>query len=509
MQTRRSRLKPSMALQETLLDAAATASIDIGLPRTRGELHPDLMPRQVKKRQLNVVPEIDPCLAKKARVTQPTAQLTRGEPVEETSVAQLLTEELVSTTLQQPKPTVFNPQFSGIMKGFLNPAKPSLCPESVHAYISKWLESISIDADQDRWCRSDSQHSHSDDESVAEKLTHPAPEIDAITNTDEVITSPPFQLSCPWKDPAEAGSHYSSQVVAHTSSELVAVDAPPTHISIKLEHPLYRIKILGSNGIFMRPRGDKFPGNIAGLLETIRRDRDSPEPSIDQVLHDKDLEELALDETGSNVEEYFRAKILPGSDNILKRCSRLPMERFVPHPASQIKVTTPMPNILYGYRQEAFPEIDSKLISYGNPVAETNAGPIFPFFLAEFKVDDPVGAGSMWAATNECLGGSASCVYMVDRINRLIFGRRADDIQLIDTAAFSVTMNGREARLYVSWKHDLTTIYMQNVRSFLIQEPEQYLEFRKYVRKILEWGRDSRLKMIQKVMVGAQEERGS
>lgn len=237
-QALRPRLEPSKALQEKLLDAVATASVNIGTLfftwlwcdywerhaksaterlQTRGELSPGLMPGQAKKRQLDVGSDIDYLLAKKPRVTQTREQLTSGQPVEQMAVAQLLTEEFVSTTFQQPKSTVFNPQFSGIMKGFLNPVKPSLCPESVHTYISKWLESISIDADQDQWCQSDSQHSHSDDDSGSEELINPALEKHTDLNTDGVAISPTSQLSCSLKDHTEAGSQRSSPVAVHAS----------------------------------------------------------------------------------------------------------------------------------------------------------------------------------------------------------------------------------------------------------------------------------------------------
>ena len=38
---------------------------------------------------------------------------------------------------------------------------------------------------------------------------------------------------------------------------------------------------------------------------------------------------------------------------------------------------------------------------------------------------------------------------------------------------------------------------MANVESFLLQKPKDYLEFRKYIRNIIDWGKDSRLKEIR------------
>ncbi|KAM6519266.1 hypothetical protein FALCPG4_012912 [Fusarium falciforme] len=57
-------------------------------------------------------------------------------------------------------------------------------------------------------------------------------------------------------------------------------------------------------------------------------------------------------------------------------------------------------------------------------------------------------------------------------------------------------MNGTEARLFISWKQqDLFNV--QKVRSFALQEPDHFIEFRKYVRNIIDWDRDERLRSIQ------------
>lgn len=57
-------------------------------------------------------------------------------------------------------------------------------------------------------------------------------------------------------------------------------------------------------------------------------------------------------------------------------------------------------------------------------------------------------------------------------------------------------MSGTEARLYISWKHSDLDYCMKKVKSFLLQEPEHYLEFRKYVRNIMDWGKGRRLSRI-------------
>jgi hypothetical protein len=47
---------------------------------------------------------------------------------------------------------------------------------------------------------------------------------------------------------------------------------------------------------------------------------------------------------------------------------------------------------------------------------------------------------------------------------------------------------------------------MAIVKSFLLQDPEHYLKFRKYVRNIIDWGKDKRLKEIRKSLDSLLEE---
>jgi hypothetical protein len=59
---------------------------------------------------------------------------------------------------------------------------------------------------------------------------------------------------------------------------------------------------------------------------------------------------------------------------------------------------------------------------------------------------------------------------------------------------------------YVSWKPDELKYYMRKVKSFLLQEPEKYVEFRKHVWNIIDWGKGKRLKEIRKSLDSLLEE---
>lgn len=77
----------------------------------------------------------------------------------------------------------------------------------------------------------------------------------------------------------------------------------------------------------------------------------------------------------------------------------------------------------------------------------------------------------------------------------------------IDRIAFSIAMNGAEERLYVSWKHSELDYHTQEGKSFLLQRPEDHIEFRKYALHIIDWGMDQRLKEIRDSLDTIPEER--
>ena len=95
---------------------------------------------------------------------------------------------------------------------------------------------------------------------------------------------------------------------------------------------------------------------------------------------------------------------------------------------------------------------------------------------------------------------------IAERLNRQLRRCKSDKVQPIDSAAFSIAMSATEARLYISWKHDELKYYTRKVDSFLLQSPEHYLKFRKYVRNIIDWGKDKRLKEIRDSLDSLLEE---
>ncbi|KAL7919213.1 hypothetical protein ACQKWADRAFT_302048 [Trichoderma austrokoningii] len=443
-QDRRSRARLSKRLQEELLNAVAT-----DLPRDGSAS---------TKRHLD---EVDQPPAKKARLSN-THQ--HG--------AQPINKVRQHTDLQDQASA------ASFLEEFVDPVQTCFGTDSEHSFVLEWLESVG--SDRDTRCLSDS-HLYLADGSPPRQLTRSAP---AMT----------YRLDSTGSR-SRAGT--DDRLVAHSD---VSGSTPGSSRRSLLEGPFYRRLNLAANNIYMRPLHDQFPKDIDDIVRLVQQDRDSPVPSLEDVRQNIDLNELFMGAGEPIVEEYFRHNIFPNftASESLDRAYKQPMvEQSVPQTTSQNKVSTPVPDMLYGYNPgSAFPNQQAQLLTMGTePIANTE-GLLYPFFVIEFTGDGPGGAGSLWLATNQCLGGSASCVNIAERLNTQL--RRCNSDNLINSAAFSIAMNGTEARLYVSWKHNEQDYYMANVRNFLLQDPKHYIEFRKYVRNIIDWGRGLRLEEIRK-----------
>ncbi len=431
--------------------------------------------------------------------------------------SQRLMEKFVQTVQQQPKPLPLKRSHASFLEDLVDPLPSSPAPkryrpESVDSFVTQWVESASgSESYRERHCRSDTLLGHSDGDIIPRRLTKSAPNMEYRRDADgfALPPTPASTKSRSCRADAEDDSQVSGYGPSVAPSDISGASAGSSRKSL-VEDPYYRDNNLAENNIYMRSFYDEFPVDIAGLVDHVRKDRDSPGLSPDQVKQNTRLERLEMGTGEPDVERYFHAHVFPDPEptDILQRTDRNPMAKHaVPDFGSKLKVSTPVPDMLYGYnRLGAFPQQQAQLRSIGNEMVANTQGLVYPFFVIEFKADGPGGSGSMWVATNQCLGGSASCVNIAERLNRQLRQCKNKKVRPIDSAAFSIAMNGTEARLYISWKHDELKYYTRKVDSFLLQKPNDYVEFRKYVRNIIDWGKDQRLKEIRDSLDGLLEE---
>ncbi|KAI1106983.1 hypothetical protein F4804DRAFT_256427 [Jackrogersella minutella] len=474
-------MRLSKCSQEQLLNAVARDRADHPphqsvQPAAEASL-PDV-PVKSAKRQLE---ETDQSAAKRPRLSTEVTEVGGGR-------AQSADK---TTIIQHPKP---KPAHAAFLKKFVEPSQPGPRSSSVDSFVSEWLQSVG--SNRNTRCRSDSCLSQLVSEPVSRQLAKSAPQMGHTRDADG-FTVPPTPVSTGSRPRADIDS---ASVAPSDATGFTSSSSRASGRSL-VEDPYYRQMNLAANNIYMRPLREQFPSQIAELVNHVRRDRNSPGPSTEEVWEDADLNELWMGAGEPKVENYFRDKIFPKSHSgdVLDRSDRQPMARHaVPNAGSKLKVSTPVPDMLYGYnRQGAFPKQQAQLISMGTEMAANTQDLLYPFFVIEFKGEGPSGAGNLWVATNQCLGGAASCVNIAERLNHQLEQCISDEVRSINSAAFSIAMSGTEARLYISWKQDELQYYMANIESFLLQRPDHYLEFRKYVRNIIDWGKDKRLAEVR------------
>lgn len=392
--------------------------------------------------------------------------------------------------LQQPKPRPSNPHTS-FLKSFVDPLDLDDRSGFGNSVVSNWLESL-CGLEREKHCQSDSYLYRPATHPVSRNITKSAPAMGGTRDADGFAVPP---------TPASTGSRpyeLDGGVWAFSQAgSLAPSDASSERASKKslVEESFYRTRNLISNHIYLRGPNEDLPQDIAKLVQDVSKDRDSPGPSSDQLKDDEELHELENGVGEPAVENYFKDNLFPKPKLSceLSRTDRQPMfKHAVPDSGSKLKVSTPVPDMLYGYTDGAFAQQQTQLMSMGTSIMANNLGLIYPFFVIEFKGDGP-----LWVATNQCAGGSASSVNIAERLNWQLRKCNNDQVRLIDSAAFSVAMNGTEARLYISWKHNELDYYMRKIESFLLQRPDHYVVFRKYVRNIIDWGKDARLKEIR------------
>jgi hypothetical protein len=343
------------------------------------------------KRQLDATPKADHDLvrAKRARLTADTA------------------------VLEQPTPN--HPGVSSFLRRLADPLDPS--PPRRDAFVSEWLESVGS-GKRNRCSKSDS---------YTGRVERP---VARHTKSATEALAPPGSRS----DSKQGEEQASAPSSSHTRS-VAPTDASGPSFGPGVEHYLYMVLYLEPNGIYLRHLCDPLPDHVAELVEQVGRDRDSPGPSVEDVKQDRGLYDLSTASSKPEVERYFNTHVFPdpGLEAELRRMRRTPMRRqAVPSTGFQRRVSTPVPDTLYGYKLS------------------------------------------------------------VALQNRQVFSTGSD---MIDGM---VAIRGTEARLYVTWKHDeQDRYYMQEVESFVLHRPEHYLEFRRYVRNIIEWGKGRRLREIR------------
>ncbi|KAH8687085.1 hypothetical protein BGZ61DRAFT_533722 [Ilyonectria robusta] len=318
---------------------------------------------------------------------------------------------------------------------------------------------------------------------------------ESCRNIQPPLSSPPLSKTAP---PTMGSRRGSSLARPSTPSSYRPPTNPPTNpptpsqtgtstpYTRLVENPHYRVH-LAVNKIEVRPPRDKLPEPISELCNLIQTARMSPRPPMtDHAL--QTLEAFGDMSSEPHLEKFFQNKI--ASDLFMedeKRwVERQPMDRrLVPSFSSKMKVSTPIPDTLYGYRVPddfSLPQLE-QLCERKKPediLVANSAGSVFPFLAVEFKGDGPVGGA--------------------ERLNSMIEQFQRQDVPHIDSTAFGIAMNGMIAKLFVSWKNGDGLILAQKIKEFVLERPEEFIALRNCVRSIVEWGMGERFTNVKRAL---------
>ncbi|KAK2693842.1 hypothetical protein QWA68_008426 [Fusarium oxysporum] len=373
---------------------------------------------------------------------------------------------------------------SAALLGYIKETQPR---PSYLEQVDNWLEDT-YPSDLRKTSRSDCFILDKDFEPILLERSHSAPAIMSgrknLTGqavTFELAFSPKSSLkpSSPGFTSKEGGPSIDPTPTIYPT----ATGTPNRSNGPLVESALYRDCNLALNNILLLDSRTELPPHISTLVESLKKGRSSPEP-IPQ--DNDDLYDMEAGASEAKVEDFVRNNVIPLSSGIdkIKRSDRVFVGRaIIPITNPYARISVPVPDLLYGYRLSAF-EQDQRMqiATCGNFAFANSEGLTFPFFAVEFKGDGPSSKDRLEKCTD------------------------IEPSKPLDSTSFSVAMNGTEARLHVSWK-DGDFIYTQKIKTFILQRPEEFLEFRRFVRNIIDWGRDERLECIKSGLDVLIEER--
>ncbi|KAM7211958.1 hypothetical protein V8F06_012667 [Rhypophila decipiens] len=277
----------------------------------------------------------------------------------------------------------------------------------------------------------------------------------------------------------------------------------------KICRPEYREEHLEPNGIFLVQQDEvevSYPTSPAKLIKDMIRTRCvSQTLQREKVKDSKSLQNLWEHRAESVVASFLKRTVFPdereGAADFIVRHEQVKMTKLhVPkNPRSKAEVSTPIPDMLYGYNHlptTAFSEeeLGAQMTLLGPRLAAGNTAKMrFPFLVVEAKGDEP-----FREAVYQCLGAASTCVRITNRLNEKLHLVSAGQATPVETAAFSVAVNGFVAILYVTWFHNNKYLTRQVQRFHLdSRTPDDFIEFHSVIQNILDWGQGERLDEIK------------
>lgn len=281
----------------------------------------------------------------------------------------------------------------------------------------------------------------------------------------------------------------------------------------------------GNNIYFLDPEGDEhvIPKWVSDACDEILNPPYLGQPLSAKAVSDLKQWHFRDAPSESEVNDWFSRHVFPTVDDAnaigMGLIKGNPFTRlYVPGGSADNPVSEPRPDLAYGCsldcRWSRFSEAQ-QLAGKGMdpPMGKVNLHKLaFPFFVVECKVEGP-NKGSLKVGESQCAGASATCVSMIDRLNKQLEGY--PEAQKVGNTVFCAVVNQDEARVLASWMEmekdesgeDMDVYYLREISSLWMNKAADRVELCRLVTNIMDWARGSRLDEIKEALdlLGEQE----
>ncbi|RSL99156.1 hypothetical protein CDV31_012334 [Fusarium ambrosium] len=306
-------------------------------------------------------------------------------------------------------------------------------------------------------------------------------------------------------------SQSSSSVITRWPSPVLRNDESPEQAGSSDEYETFseyaddRYPILWYGVLLLDPFTAhlRVPAVVSRLIEDLEeRHAGTHPPSKRSIRDSNELHMLWEHSTLEDIRLYFQGSgnsLFPGEQPLLHNVSgELIYHHLMRRIDSRFTIQAPAPDVMYGYQEAALRRPDgipSWVIDDGKA---TESILFYPFLTVQMQGHGLGSDGCMHRATNECMIASSICVRMLDKLNqRLAVRQRGDTFTIVNSAAFSIAMNGAVARIYVTFAFDETRDHVYKVDSFVLENPSHYRKFHRFIQSIIDWGKNERLREIR------------
>ena len=266
--------------------------------------------------------------------------------------------------------------------------------------------------------------------------------------------------------------------------------------------PTYRDDCLRNHRIYIDPLGLDQPAQITTFIrDVVDKSRDSD----DDI--DYDEIRIAIGQLEDEAEDTFKEAMLNTSLFPQKKSYEgLAISSSLPYTTAPLPhthgcgykpIVTPTPDRAYGFLAKLF-EDKHNSVQNTNKLRDRSrvtTASYWPFFSIEFKAQSR--GGTIWVADNQNAGSGSHSVSSVETLLRYTKNLIPQARELVDSVAFSCSIDAKTATLHIHWLTDDYRYMMSEVQCYRMNKPDELKAFRRQAKNIIDYGLGTRLPKIK------------